>query len=37
VLAGVGNVIERLADTFEVETQGEHEFLRVRLDYAGVA
>jgi hypothetical protein len=32
---GVGNVIERLADTFEVETQGEHEFLRVRMAYAG--
>ena len=32
---GVGNVIERLADTFEVETQGEHEFLRVHMAYAG--
>ena len=32
---GVGNVIEQLADSVEVETEGEHEFLRVRLAYAG--
>jgi serine/threonine-protein kinase RsbW len=32
---GVGNVIEQLADGLEVETEGEHEFLRVRLAYAG--
>jgi hypothetical protein len=31
---GVGNVIEQLADGLEVETEGEHEFLRVRLAYA---
>jgi len=30
---GVGNVIEQLADGLEVETQGEAEFLRVRLAY----
>ena len=32
---GVGNVIEQLADRLEIETEGEHEFLRVRLAYAG--
>jgi hypothetical protein len=32
---GVGNVIERLADELEVETEGEQEFLRVTLAYAG--
>jgi serine/threonine-protein kinase RsbW len=32
---GVGNVIERLADGVDVETEGEHEFLRVRMAYAG--
>ena len=32
---GVGNVIEQLADGLEVETEGEHEFLCVRLAYAG--
>ena len=32
---GVGNVIEQLADTLEVETRGEHEFLRVRMAYTG--
>jgi hypothetical protein len=32
---GVGNVIERLADHLEVETEGEREFLHVRLAYSG--
>jgi hypothetical protein len=32
---GVGNVIEQLADSVDVETEGEHEFLVVRLAYAG--
>jgi hypothetical protein len=32
---GVGNVIERLADALEVEQEGEQEFLRVTLAYAG--
>ena len=32
---GVGNVIEQLADGLEIETEGEHEYLRVRLAYAG--
>ncbi|MGI8781925.1 MAG: hypothetical protein ACR2L8_17470, partial [Solirubrobacteraceae bacterium] len=32
---GVGNVIERLADGLEIETEGEQEFLRVRLAYSG--
>ena len=32
---GVGNVIEQLADGLEVETEGDHEFLRVRLAYSG--
>jgi serine/threonine-protein kinase RsbW len=35
VVPGVGNVIEQLADGIEVETEGDHEFLRVRLAYAG--
>ena len=32
---GVGNVIEQLADDLDVETEGEHEFLHLRLAYAG--
>jgi serine/threonine-protein kinase RsbW len=32
---GVGNVIEQLADDVEVETEGEHDYLVVRLAYAG--
>jgi hypothetical protein len=32
---GVGNVIEQLADETAIETEGEHEFLRLRLAYAG--
>lgn len=32
---GVGNVIEQLADGLEVETEGESEFLRLRLAYSG--
>jgi hypothetical protein len=32
---GVGNVIEQLADRLEIDTQGEREFLRVRLVYSG--
>jgi hypothetical protein len=32
---GVGNVIEQLADGVEIETEGEREFLRVRLAYSG--
>jgi serine/threonine-protein kinase RsbW len=32
---GVGNVIEQLADALDVQTEGEHEFLHVRLAYAG--
>jgi hypothetical protein len=32
---GVGNVIEQLADGLEIETEGEHEFLCVRLAYVG--
>jgi hypothetical protein len=32
---GVGNVIEQLADGLDVETEGEAEFLRVRLAYSG--
>jgi hypothetical protein len=28
-------VIERLADQLEVETEGDREFLRVRLAYSG--
>ena len=30
-----GNVIEQLADALEVETEDGHEYLRVRLAYAG--
>jgi len=32
---GVGNVIEQLADELLVDDAGEHEFLHVRLQYAG--
>jgi hypothetical protein len=32
---GVGNVIEQLADGVDVETEGEYEFLHVRLSYDG--
>ena len=32
---GVGNVIEQLADGLEVDTEGESEFLRLRLAYSG--
>jgi hypothetical protein len=32
---GVGNVIEQLADGLEFETEGDCEYLRVRLAYAG--
>jgi hypothetical protein len=32
---GVGNVIEQLADGVEVETDGDHEYLSVRLAYDG--
>jgi serine/threonine-protein kinase RsbW len=32
---GVGNVIEQLADGLDIEVEGEHEFLRVRLAYVG--
>ena len=32
---GVGNVIEQLADELEVESEGEREFLRLRLVYTG--
>jgi serine/threonine-protein kinase RsbW len=32
---GVGNVIEQLADDLDVESEGGHEFLHVRLAYAG--
>ena len=32
---GVGNVIEQLADHVDVETEGPHEYLVVRLAYAG--
>jgi hypothetical protein len=32
---GVGNVIEQLADGLEFETEGDREYLRVRLAYAG--
>jgi hypothetical protein len=32
---GVGNVIEQLADGIDVETDGDHEFLRVTLAYSG--
>jgi serine/threonine-protein kinase RsbW len=32
---GVGNVIERLADALDVETEDGYDYLRVRLAYAG--
>ena len=32
---GVGNVIEQLADGLEIEAEGEHEYLNVRLAYNG--
>ena len=32
---GVGNVIEQLADGLDIESEGEHEFLLVRLAYVG--
>ena len=32
---GVGNVIEQLADEVEIETEGDAEYLCVRLAYAG--
>jgi hypothetical protein len=32
---GVGNVIEQLADGLEYETEGDREYLRVRLAYPG--
>jgi serine/threonine-protein kinase RsbW len=32
---GVGNVIEQLADGLEIESEGEQDFLCVRLAYAG--
>ena len=32
---GVGNVIEQLADGVDVETEGDYEFLHVRLSYDG--
>ena len=32
---GVGNVIEQLADALDIETEGESEYLRVRLAYSG--
>jgi serine/threonine-protein kinase RsbW len=32
---GVGNVIEQLADDVRIETEGDREFLRVRLAYSG--
>ena len=34
---GVGNVIEQLADELRVAPEGEHEYLHVRLEYAGAA
>lgn len=33
---GVGNVIEQLADRLDIRPEGDHEFLHVRLAYAGV-
>jgi hypothetical protein len=33
VVPGVGNVIEQLADGLEIEADGEHEYLHVRLAY----
>ncbi len=35
VVPGVGNVIEQLTDGLDVETEGEHEYLRVLLAYSG--
>jgi hypothetical protein len=32
---GVGNVIEQLADQLDIQTEGNHEFLHVRLAYDG--
>jgi len=32
---GVGNVIEQLADQLDIECEGNHEFLHVRLSYDG--
>jgi len=32
---GVGNVIEQLADQLDIEFEGNHEFLHVRLSYDG--
>ena len=32
---GVGNVIEQLADSLDVDTRDGHDFLCVRLAYAG--
>ena len=32
---GVGNVIEQLADELQIDPDGDREFLRVRLAYAG--
>ena len=32
---GVGNVIEQLADGLDIEADGEHEYLNVRLAYDG--
>jgi hypothetical protein len=32
---GVGNVIEQLADRLEIQTEGDHEYLYVRLAYDG--
>jgi hypothetical protein len=32
---GVGNVIEQLADGLDIETEGDFEYLRVRLAYTG--
>jgi hypothetical protein len=32
---GVGSVIEQLADELEIESEGSHEFLHVRLAYNG--
>ena len=32
---GVGNVIKQLADGLDIQPDGEHEFLHVRLAYAG--
>jgi hypothetical protein len=31
----VGNVIEQLADDLDIESEGDQDFLRVRLAYAG--